>query len=175
MLENARKYEKQLNEKMWDTWYDPAYQFYWIGRDHSNVTFQNSDKYERQFVSIDPHASEDKRVIGYLSCYVNINTNAIDGLGAINFVPSMYGKNIFGRDLWQFVDDLLMRDKFNRLQFGVVVGNPAEAMYNKYVKKLGGRVVGIFRQSCLGAKGELLDEKVYEILRIEYAANRRTL
>lgn len=172
MLANARKYAEQLNNKLMDTWYDPTYQFYYSGRTHNTVSFEEDDARSRQFVSIDPKAPQGEEVIGYLNCWINSEINSVDGLGAINFDLSLHGKYILGRDLLQMIDDLFMRDEFNRIQFLVVVGNPIEAMYDKYIERYGGRIAGTFRQSHLGAKGELRDEKVYEIMRNEYLAHK---
>ena len=61
-------------------------------------------------------------------------------------------------------------EKFNfyKIEFGVVVGNPIEKMYDKYIQKYGGQIVGIFKSTTKLQDGEFADMKYYEIFRDEY-------
>jgi len=48
------------------------------------------------------------------------------------------------------------------------MGNPIEKMYDKYINKYGGRIIGINKQSTKLQDGNYYDVKYYEIFRDDY-------
>ncbi|PTY93121.1 hypothetical protein B5V90_03045 [Heyndrickxia sporothermodurans] len=64
----------------------------------------------------------------------------------------------------QLFKDIFMKFHFRKLKFGVTIGNPAEKFYDKYLDKIGGRVVGIYKEEDILMDGNLYDFKAYEIL-----------
>ena len=57
--------------------------------------------------------------------------------------------------------------------FGVVVGNPIEPTYDRLCAKMGGRVVGYYRDDAMLMDGSYADIKVYEVMRTEYLEKRK--
>lgn len=55
-----------------------------------------------------------------------------------------------------------------KIEFFVIVGNPVEKMYDRFVKKHGGRITGIRKKSVKIWTGEYCDEKLYEILKDDF-------
>jgi len=99
----------------------------------------------------------DGNVIGYFSATISQVTNSVSEVSAINFGHPRF---TFSKDLRDF---LLSLSKFNKINFSVVVGNPIESMYDKYVGSVGGRVVGTFNNDVKLINGRLADRKWYEI------------
>lgn len=74
-----------------------------------------------------------------------------------------------------FMDDLLILIKklFNeflipKLTFSVLVGNPAEGLYDRFITHHGGRIVGTYKKHETNLIGEVCDLKMYEILREDF-------
>lgn len=124
------------------------------------------DSWEKlQFVSID----EYNRVLGYFEARIDRAANYVDGLTVVSFYDASY---IFSKDCLQFINDLFDKYGFNKINFSVFIGNPAEKIYDKYIEKYGGRVVGIFRNNARLSDGKLYDEKYYEIHKDDRKKNR---
>jgi RimJ/RimL family protein N-acetyltransferase len=67
-----------------------------------------------------------------------------------------------------FITDLFNKNGFNKINFCVAIGNPAEKMYDKIVRKYGGKIVGIFKNDVRLWDGKIYDTKHYEILKEEF-------
>ena len=68
--------------------------------------------------------------------------------------------------MYRFVVDLLFKQYgINRAVFNVIVGNPAERLYDRICNKYGGRVIGTFNQEAKLQDGKLYDVKYYEMMR----------
>lgn len=52
--------------------------------------------------------------------------------------------------------------------FRVVIGNHIEKMYDKYIEKYGGRIIGVRKDEV-----RLIDGKLYEITKDEYLERLR--
>jgi hypothetical protein len=103
-------------------------------------------------------------IIGYFNAYISHRHYKVTELNIVNFEePNI----VFSKDLKRFVDMLFERG-FRKIEFSVVVGNPAEKMYDKFIKKYNGRVVGISKESVRLTGGEFYDVKEYEILKDKY-------
>jgi len=93
------------------------------------------------------------------------SSDKVSSLGIINF----YDKNLtFSRDLYKFLKDLFEKYNFRKIEFNVVIGNPIEKMYDKYIDKYGGSIVGIRKESTRLQDGKYYDVKIYEIFRENY-------
>lgn len=106
-------------------------------------------------------------VIGYITYCVNRKTQSAYDFGAMNFSND---KITFGKDLYQVIDDVFCKFNFQRMEFNVVCGNPIERSYDRMVKRLGGRIVGIRKRVSSILDNQLCDDKIYEILREDYLA-----
>lgn len=164
MLDNAKKYILEINDKMMDTWYDEKYKFYhWNW--HSEITIDDSDWDNMNFVSID----DDYNVLGYISFHIDRTIYGVESFSAINFSDNTI---IFGKDLHTVLNDIFTKFNFNRLEFSVIIGNPVEKYYDKLIEKHNGRIIGIRRNARKTMDNQLYDEKIYEILREDYIKSR---
>lgn len=171
MLKNGFLYQEELNKTLYTLWYEPEYQYYFSGRNHYPITMnrKDGDETERVFVSVNSKG----KLMGYIGYSIDPCTNGVLGLHIIRFPEG--DKLVFGRDILQCIDDMFVRFGYNRLEWGVVVGNPAQQMYEKYLSKFGGRYVGYKTQAATDETGRLCDFAMYEILRKDYlyAGERR--
>lgn len=63
---------------------------------------------------------------------------------------------------------LKLRSQCEGLDFGVVIGNPAEKIWDKTIKKLNGKVVGYYKRDVKLIDNKLYDMKVYEVMKEDY-------
>jgi hypothetical protein len=135
------------------------------GVDYFIPVFHNSGEM-LQMVSIDPQGM----VIGYFGARINRETDAAYDLQVINFESK---NDIFSADLYDFFTSLYDKYGAEKAVFSVIVGNPAEALYDKVIKHLGGRIVGTFKQDVKLYDGKLYDVKWYEIAQLEFCYKGR--
>ena len=160
MLDFAIKYKDKLQLLFVDTWHKEKYKFYHTG--YCNIPeFQDNTWEFHDFVSLNSKGE----VIGNIYYRVDRLTNNASRLCAINFTNDSI---IFAKDLMQAIKDIFEKFNFNKLNFSVVIGNPAEKGYDKLVSKCGGRVVGIKERETKLFYGKYYDMKEYEILRENY-------
>lgn len=164
MLKLAYKYKEQLHNIYTDLLFDDNERLnYFVTTNwfKYDLGIENESWNKLEFVSVD----KNYNVIGFLRASIDRNIYSVSNLSIINF----YDKNlIFSRDLRKFLLDLFEKYKFNKINFTVVIGNPIEKMYDKYIKKYGGRIVGIYKNEVLLIDNKFYDLKVYEIMRKDY-------
>lgn len=164
MLDNAYKYEDQIQSKFFDVWYDPKYQYYFGGPYREVYSLPsctgNGDPWH-SFVSVD----KDGEVLGLISYKINEDVKSAHCFGAINFSNN---KIIFGLDLCQAIEDIFIKFGLNRLEFTVICGNPAEKHYDRLVKRIGGRILCVRKQVAKALDRTICDDKMYEIMRDDY-------
>lgn len=162
MLKLAYLYKDKLNEKYAQIAFDERYKFY-VGQYWSYSLDINDNSWDViQMVSVD----KNDNVIGYLSANVDRFSNKASSVGAINFDRNI--NLVFSKDLHKFLEDLFIKYNFRKVEWWVIVGNPAEKMYNKIIKKYGGKVTGIKKESIMTPDGILADVKEYELFRETY-------
>jgi hypothetical protein len=115
---------------------------------------------DMQFVSV-----SDGEVIGYMSASINRMCHYVNSLALINFSNENI---VFSKDMAHFFKDLFEKFMFNKINWKVCVGNPAEKLYDKVIKDPGGRVVGIFKNDVKLWDNQMYDVKHYEILKEEF-------
>lgn len=165
MLKNAYLYEKDIKEALYAIWYDPKYQYYFMGPWHGEfgLDHEHGDWDCRSFAVL----NHDNKLIGYMGYHIDHETNMATNFGAINFSDDIA---TFGAALKQCIDDIFIKFGMNRLEFSVVVGNPAEKGYDKLINRYGGRILCTRRQVAKDMAGNLKDDKSYELMREEYLA-----
>ena len=95
---------------------------------------------------------KDDNIIGFMGTTINKNRDYVSD----------------SKDLYEFLLKLFNEFKFRKACFSVVVGNPIEKMYNKYINKYGGRIAGIQKEEVILHDGELCDMKLYEIFKRDF-------
>lgn len=160
LLELAAKHEAELQEKFADAFIDKRNIFYFSGGYISKYKASENTWDKHEFVS-----AKGGKILGYLSYDIDRRTNSANGLCAINFET----KSItFSKDFMRFLKDIFEKYQFRKLSFGVFIGNPAEKMYDKYIQKFGGKVVGISKDETILTDGNFYDYKMYEIFHDDY-------
>lgn len=124
---------------------------------------------KHEFASV----NSNNEVVGYISYDINRVSNSCFNLIIINFKKNTLSKT-FGEDLIQLFEDMFSKFKFRKLKFGVVIGNPAEKFYDKYITKIGGRIVGIYKEDVVLIDGNLYDYKEYEVFREDFIKSYKT-
>ena len=157
MIDLAKKYEYELIKRYRDVLLsDRLFWFHERPYIKYDLEIMNDSWNHLQFVSID----QNGKVSGFLSGQLDRINNQVNNLLLLNFEkPSMQ----FTIDCLRFVDQLKNMG-FVKIMFSVVVGNPAEKIYDAILEKLGGSHVGTFRKDVKLPDGNYYDRKFYEIL-----------
>jgi len=161
ILKLAFQYKEKLQQEYMKILCDERYRYYhcapWINYD---IEIKDSGWSCLQFVSVD----KDNNVIGYFTANVDRVCEEASGLGIINFTGE-YNLE-FSRDLKLFINNLLT--EFRKVSFAVVIGNPIEKMYDRYINKYNGRIVGIRKEEAKLQDGKYYDMKLYEIFKKDF-------
>jgi len=162
MLKYAIQYKDQLAEKFIE--FITSEKSYWwnVGNfiEFENILCENTwDKLQMISVSND-------EVVGYIECGLDRCSNNAYHFSMINFTGKI--NPVFSKDMISFINKVLIELNFRKIRFSVVVGNPAEKIYDKFISRYGGRVVGFFKEDAILIDGVSHDVKHYEIMRTEY-------
>ncbi len=162
MLKPAVLYEEQLKAVYSSIAFEEKYKFH----NQSNyfdfdISLETNTWNKIQFVSVD----QNDKIIGFLSASIDRGDEVVRSLLVINFCEINY---VFSKDFYTFLDDLFTKFNFRKVKFSVVVGNPAEEMYDKYIKKYGGSVIGVAKKDVRLQDNKYYDCKLYEIFREDY-------
>lgn len=164
MLEHAKLYESQIQEKYIRTLDDPKYMYYHLNDSADMIEFRDSDWSKLAYASV----NSEGQVVGYFACYITRQARNVSDLSIVKFEES----NVFSIDLMRFFDLLFLQRNFRKINFDVVIGNPIEKMYDKFIERYGGRIVGIKEEDTVLRDGQYYDIKMYEIKREQYCQNR---
>lgn len=162
MLDLAVKYADELKSKMQSIWFDEKYKYYNSQYYYNDFEVAEDTWAQHQFVSI----NSEQEVIGYISYSINRQINSVYDIGIINFSDN--DKLTFARDLTRAIKDVFEKFHFNKINFYVVKGNPAEKAYDKIVEKCGGRIIGVYKDHVRLIDNKMYDIKVYEITLTNY-------
>jgi hypothetical protein len=161
-LQLAYSYQDELNKKYLGILFQDKYKFL------SNNAFLNYQKSldnnswnNISYVSLD----KNDKVVGFFSASIKRPQNKVEQLYVANFEEPNYN---FGHDLFSFINILFCKMNFYKIEFSVIVGNPIEKTYDKYVKKYNGNIIGISKDTVMLYDNNLYDEKLYEIFRKNY-------
>jgi len=162
ILKLAYSYKDKLQQQFQNIIFQEKYKFYnYDNYWYYNVKLSEDSWNDIELVSI----NNQDNVIGFFRAGISRTSDKVSSLTIINF----YDKNIvFSRDLYQFLKDLFEKYNFRKIEFNVAMGNPIEKMYDKYINKYGGKIVGINKQSTKLQDGNYYDVKYYEIFREDY-------
>lgn len=161
MLRPAQNYVSEIQRKYIEHMYDINYQWYY-GYSGTEVPCIPDNNYEKHwFASV----NDKNEVIGIITYSINISSMSCCNFGIMSFDK---GNLSFVRDIKQAIDDIFFKYNFNRLDFNCFVGNPALRGYRNFIKKYGGREVGVLRRCNRLMDGKLYDSVMFEILKEEY-------
>lgn len=166
MLRIAYDYKDKLNSEYSKAVVKERNKYY-IANSYFEYSIElNSNNWDCiQMVSVD----KDDNVLGYFKASVDRGSMSITSVCAINFTEKV--NMVFSKDLYGFLTDLFVKFCFFKISWMVLVGNPAESMYDKIVSKYNGRIVGVRKQDVLLYTGERCDAKLYEIFRDDFLSS----
>ena len=143
---------------------------YWVGAPYVGDLDIKAETWER----FDLVSTYEDEIIGYIAFDVDRSSDFISGVSIINFHTGENTKKniIFGRDVLTAIDQMFTKFNFRKMSFFVIIGNPIEKTYDKFIAKYGGRVVGIEKQHVKLTDGQYYDQKRYEIFRDDYIKNK---
>lgn len=158
MLELAYLHKEELYEKFASASLDFSNMYFYA---NSYVSYEykiEEDSWNKiQLVSISNH-----NILGYMNANIKRAPRYVDSLQIINFTKEPF---VFARDLFQFFNLLFFDYNFYKINFSVVIGNSAEKIYDKIIKKYNGRIVGIFKDDVQIPDGTIHDQKFYEVFK----------
>ena len=160
MLAPAHLYDVDLADKFRQTWFKDKYIFYHNGCYYSEFELYENTCDVHQFASINRG-----EVIGYIGYSIDRAANVAFDLNIINFTNDSV---VFGIDLVQAIDDIFNKFNIDKVEFTVLIGNPAEEMYDKFIRLYGGRIVGIYKKHIKLVDGKMYDLKMYELFKNSY-------
>lgn len=160
MLVQAILYKEELIKKQIESECDNYFMFYHSGPfPRFEFELETTACWKVQMVSID----KNKNIIGYVSCSVDRDTKVADCFGIVNFTKKL--NLTFSKDLMEFLKylrDIFHASKFN---FSAFVGGPPEIMYQKFIRRYGGRVVGTYVDDVRLKDGNMYDSRAFEIMK----------
>jgi len=165
MIKNGYLYKESLAKLYTERWYDPHYKWWFSGSAHWELELDSSDENRRHFVSINSKGE----IIGHFSYRFDYESRNACNFGMILFDPKY--KALFGRDILRHIDTLFNEWNCHSMVWQVIIGNPAEALYDKFIRHYGGRIVGTYKDdACI--YGKYYDTKAYQLLHSEYKSDR---
>lgn len=162
MLKLAKLYENELDLNFMNCINKPHFKYLMGSWSNFKVEIDDSNWNKLQFVSID----KNNNVIGYLGCHIDRTANYVWGLEFVNFTQNL--NLTFSKDCKAFFDLVFKSYKFNKINWCVFIGNPAERTYDKLIKKYNGQIIGIYKEDYYTYDGEVCDKKAYELMRKDY-------
>lgn len=162
ILKLAYPYKDKLQQKYNEIILNEKYKYYNCNHWWKYELKIESDNWQTlQCISTD----KENNIIGFIEADIDRNIESVSSLQIINF----YDINItFSRDLYEFLINLFKKYKFKKINFCVICGNPIENMYDKYINKYGGRIVGVKKEHVKLHDGEICDLKMYEIFKRDF-------
>lgn len=157
MLVPAQLYKEELKRKLVACWYQPKYQYYFAG-EYNEHNIGDNAYWRRDFV----HLNSRGEVDGYFSHNYNDATKSMSGFGLVSFSDN---GALLVKDVIKYMKDLFELEA-QRAEFFAFVDNPATKVYDKLIKKYGGKVVGRLTRSAY-FNGKYHDCIIYEILKEE--------
>lgn len=154
MLEVSNKYADQLTDLNYSIRYNDYYKYYNLGSYYDDPEYKNSDWIRSDWVS-----TTDGVVKAQFKAYLDRDYMTVTELAIINYSQTYVE---FYSDFREFIRRLV-KVGFRKISFSVVVGNPAEKTYDRFIKRYGGRIVGTYTSHVKLIDGKYYDLKRYEI------------
>lgn len=166
MLKYAKPYENELKIIFNEIAFDMHYKYGLMSVYREELKIPESTWEGHHFVSI-----HNDKIIGYISYGID----RIQEL-AYNFAIYLFNEKYcytFTKDVLTVVDDIFSKFGFRKLNFSCAIGNKPEIEYDRFVKRVGGRIVGYREKEVRLIDGQYYDLKLYEILATNYLEKRR--
>ena len=168
MLQPAIKFKQEIERLQYETWFSEKFKYWNADLFYDNIEITEDTWNKHQFVSV-----YDGQVIGYIEYDIARNTRHVRNISILNFSCDPRSKAVFGADLYRAIKDIFELYKFRKIQFSIIIGNPVEQSYDRLVHRLGGRIIGVYKDDVVLIDGQYYDRKLYEICASEYFDKKR--
>lgn len=158
MIKPAILYKDELYKQMANTWFDPAYMYYY---DTTPGLPDIPDKPDNQyqFVSI----GSKGQVLGYFSYWVYEPSKRAMNFGLISFDK---GNAIFMKDAIQMFKDMFLKYGIESAEWRCYADNEeAVKLYRNIINRYGGVEVGTLRKNGAPQNRQVCDTIIFEILK----------
>ncbi len=155
MLVPAILYKEEIEKAFAKELYTENY-FYFYGYAYGNNLPEIKAEDRRFQYAI---VNKDKRLIGYLSYWIDSNADTVNSFGLYSFDK---GNFIIGKDLFEKLEELI--EKHHRIEWRMIGGNPVKKHYDKFCNKHNGNVV-VLHDVCKDDRDIYHDEYIYEIIK----------
>ncbi len=166
MIDFAFKYKDQLNTLYKTNVVGNDFYKYWLNTNYWRFE-PNFCNESDEWNTIERVSIFDGKIYGYFRANIDRNNNSVKTLSILYFYPKTFSIG-FLKDLENLIKLIFTEYKFNKINFSVVVGNPAERLYDFFVKKYNGKIVGVYKDDAVLIDGNYYDCKIYEILKKDY-------
>jgi len=175
MLEPAYLHKKILQNEYAKVIIKSENFYYFLGPYYNYELNIDKDSWNNlQFVSISKNKKNEYLIHGYFCANINRDTDCIDNIQLLKFKNFKQDNTFtFSYDLINFLKNLFEKYQFRKIEWCVIIGNPAEKMYDRIITKWGGKIIGIFREKIKLLDGKFYDLKYYEIFKNEYDKQKR--
>ena len=153
MLKPAILYKDELLKKFSEVVYDDNY-FLYMGYAHGHALPQIEDTdFNYQWAIVD-----NNKVIGYFAYRIDPSCSVVHNFGLYSFDP---GNIIVGKDVFTKMKELI--EKYHRVEWRMIGGNPIQRQYDRFCKKYNGQRV-ILHDCTKDNYGNYRDDYIYEII-----------
>lgn len=101
------------------------------------------------------------KILGYFSGGISRTHCIISNIAMFSVASSYKEYKCFERDLLSFF--ILLLESYPTILWTVVYDNPVRKKYEKFCEVVGGRIVGVYKQSCRIGK-DLKDEEAFQVI-----------
>ena len=157
MLVEAIRFKEMLSQQLIKISSDPFFDNLSGCYCDFNKDIQDSNWNKHQFVSLE----NGYNIVGYLEANIDRTIRSVDSLAIINFKKTW--SPTFSKDLKEFVFLLFFRYNYEKINFFTNTNTRNEKIYDKFVNRYGGRIVGTFMRHKMLQSGIIVDCKHYEI------------
>ena len=154
MLKPAQLYKEELKRKLIECWYDPKYEYYFLG-DYREFTVPDNTDWRRDFVCVDSKGE----IIGYFAYHHDDTARSLSQFGLISFTGN---GALLVRDCIRHIENLV-DEGLRRCEWWAVADNEANKLYEKIIDRYCSAVAGRMRE-CNYFGGRYHDSILYEIL-----------
>lgn len=162
MLIDARLKSDELKAKLIQAFDEPDKIGFFLDDNSAVPDFNNMcERNARAYASVNT-AGE---IIGFITYTYDPMSRRCHGIGAINFTND---KLTFAADLLTLFRKMFLQRNALTIEFRAITDNPACVSYERFIKRVNGKLVGVLHDMVMTPDGQLHDMNIYEIRRADY-------
>ncbi len=170
MLGYAHRYKAELEELYQTKVLGNDYYKYWMFGSYWDLELDKGSESSEWSYIRRVSLSKEGKVIAYFKANIQRPENRADSFSILSLDNS--NGILLLKDLNQFIDELFMKHQMYKISFVVVKNNPAKKIYDKFIAKANGRVVGVREKDVLLTDNKFYDVIMYEVMRENYIMSK---